>query len=154
MNVTRGVNSAAVIEITANRSPIGNATIFLSQRTPGARSIAVPGAEHAVRQRPLDRHARLRIAVAARLGRRARARRATARTGGCGVLVIASRCEPPNEKSLMWRTVWSVIAAQASSHTGSPIALAPIARPAKARYSLVRSNTESSHAPSFENVRV
>ena len=67
---------------------------------------------------------------------------------------IASRCEPPNEKSDMWRAVCSVIAAHASSHTGSPIALAPIARPANARYSLVRSNTESSQAPSFENVRV
>ena len=54
----------------------------------------------------------------------------------------------------MWRTVCSVIAAQASSHTGSSIWLAPIARPANARYSFVRSNTESSQAPSLENWRV
>ena len=58
------------------------------------------------------------------------------------------------EKSDVWRTVCSVIAAHASSHTGSPVWAAPIARPANARYSFVRSNTESSQAPNLENCRV
>ena len=60
----------------------------------------------------------------------------------------------PKEKSEKWRAVCSVIAAQASVHTGSPVRLAPIARPAKQAYSFVRSKIESSQAPSLENVRV
>ena len=60
----------------------------------------------------------------------------------------------PNEKSDRWRTVCSVSAEHASSHTGSPVRLAPIARPANAMYSFVRSKIESSQAPSLENVRV
>ena len=154
MNVMRGVNSAAVIEITANRSPIGNATILLSQRTPGARSSRAPGAEHAVRERALRpaRGGRVLGGAARRASAAAAAASSGCSTGGCGVRADAPRCcVPPNEKSDMWRAVWSVIAAHASSHTGSPARLAPIARPANARYSFVRSNTESSHAPSLEN---
>ena len=41
-------------------------------------------------------------------------------------------------------------AAPASSHTGSPVWLAPIASPAKMTYSFARSKIESSQAPSFE----
>jgi hypothetical protein len=52
------------------------------------------------------------------------------------------------------RTVCSASAAPASSHTSSPACDAPIARPANTAYSLVRSKIESSHAPSFVNVRV
>ena len=40
MNVTRGVKSAAVIEMTAKRSPIGNAISFLIQTKRRERSIA------------------------------------------------------------------------------------------------------------------
>jgi hypothetical protein len=60
----------------------------------------------------------------------------------------------PNEKSEKWRTVCNVSAAQASVHTGSPMREAPIASPAKTRYSFARSKIESSQAPSLEKVRV
>jgi len=63
-------------------------------------------------------------------------------------------CAAANEKSNVWRTVWSASAAPASAHTSAPMRSEPIARPAKITYSFVRSKTESSHAPSFENVRV
>ena len=55
----------------------------------------------------------------------------------------------------MCRVVCSVSAAAASTHTSwSKPCVAPMARPAKTTYSLPRSKTESSHAPSLENVRV
>ena len=63
-------------------------------------------------------------------------------------------CAIGYEKSIAWRTVCSASAAPASTHTGSPVRLAPIASPANTTYSFVRSKIESSHAPSCENVRV
>ncbi len=54
----------------------------------------------------------------------------------------------------MWRSVWSVSAAPASTQTGSPARSAPIASPAKTMYSLARSKVASSQAPSSENWRV
>ena len=78
MKVTRGSNSAAVSEIAAKRSPIGNAAIFLTQRTPGSRSIRVPGAQHAPRQR----------AAAGGAARRG------ARLGGCAARSCAAAGAP------------------------------------------------------------
>jgi hypothetical protein len=146
-----------VTEIAANRSPIGNATIFLIHTS--------------FRERSPERHA-----TSARRRRLARSGPGAGSTsspasgsttapprrgpssgsssGGCAVAANTSRRTAGNAESTAWRVVWSARAAAARSHTGPPLRLAPIASPAYTMYSLLRSNIESSHAPKRENVRV
>ena len=164
MNVTRASNSAAVIDTAANRSPIGKAIIFLTQRTPGSLSMRC----HTRRtRRGSDGFGGAGRGVsgltAAGPSASMRARRAAAAaprasrgcsSGGCSVSATTFVWPAPNEKSDRWRTVCIVSVAHASSHTGSPARLAPMARPVNAMYSLARSKIESSQAPSLENVRV
>ena len=65
---------------------------------------------------------------------------------GTGASLVKPRGTP--------HAMWNASAEPASSHTGSPVRLAPIARPANTTYSFERSKIESSQAPSLENWRV
>ena len=139
--------------------------IFFSQRSARA---AVGGAPQPPEPPPQRRSAQERAAAGAarvvldllrvdRLGRAARPGAAVeraARSAAAACRPITWCWEARNEKSTAWRAVCSASAAHASSHTGSPVRLAPIARPANTTYSFVRSKIESSQAPSLENWRV
>ena len=150
MNVTRGVKSAAVIEMTAKRSPIGNAISFLIQTKRRERSIA--------RRRPRTRRASVGGGGTTGAGATTRpAGTTTSRdcsSGGKTGARATWRCASPKQKSPAWRTVWSVSAAPASSQTSSPAWAAPSASPANARYSFERSPIASSQAPKREKRRV
>ena len=163
MNVVRASKSAAVIAITAKRSPIGKARIFLAQRIVRLRWLA----RH---RRPSRRRSVIRsgagssgcacssstssVSIGSASREAGRGPSNGSSIGGCGVAAIAWCRETGNEKSIAWRDVCSVSAAPASNHTGSPVRLAPIASPANTTYSFERSKIESSHAPSLENWRV
>ena len=139
--------------MTAKRSPIGNAAMRLSQRATRTSS----SRDHSERTRAASE--RRRGAGAGPLAVRRASAAAPRWSSGCSsggwrTAPVPSRCTNACEKSDVWRTLCSTSALHASSHTGSPARLAPIARPANTRYSFVRSSIESSHAPNLENWRV
>ena len=164
MKTVRASKSAAVIAITAKRSPIGNAIIFLTQRrwacgrsprhSRAAPLLAASGARARGGSASASSSSTSSVSTGSVSRDAGRGPSNGSSSGGCGISAITWCWETGNEKSIAWRVVCSASAAPASSHTGSPVRLAPIARPANTTYSFERSKIESSQAPSLENWRV